>query len=49
MSSDSESGPNTGVQFNQIITEGSGYGIHILTTVDTLSRRESLHEPQGAG
>ncbi len=29
--------PNTGKQFNEIITEGSGTGIHILTTVDTLS------------
>ena len=28
---------DAGAQFNQIITEGSGYGIHILTTVDTLS------------
>ena len=35
--SDSESGPDTGAQFNQIINEGSGYGIHILTSVDTLS------------
>ena len=35
--SSSESGPDTGAQFNQIITEGSGYGIHIVTTVDTLS------------
>jgi hypothetical protein len=33
----SESGPDTGAQFNQIINEGSGYGIHILTSVDTLS------------
>ena len=32
-----ESGPDTGAQFNQIITDGSGYGIHIITTVDTLS------------
>jgi S-DNA-T family DNA segregation ATPase FtsK/SpoIIIE len=35
--SSSESGPDAGAQFNQIITEGSGYGIHILTTVDTVS------------
>jgi hypothetical protein len=35
--SGSEAGADTGAQFNQIITEGSGYGIHILTTVDTLS------------
>jgi hypothetical protein len=32
----SESGPDTGAHFNQVITEGSGYGIHILTSVDTL-------------
>ena len=36
-SSSSESGPDTGAQFDQIITEGSGCGIHIITTVDTLS------------
>jgi len=35
--SNSENGPDTGAQFNQIISEGSGYGIHILTSVDTLS------------
>jgi hypothetical protein len=35
--SSSESGPDTGAQFNQIITEGSSGGVHILTTVDTLS------------
>ena len=28
---------DTGAQFNQIVTEGSGYGIHIITTVDTLN------------
>jgi DNA segregation ATPase FtsK/SpoIIIE-like protein len=32
-----ESGPNFGAQLNEIITEGSGHGIHILTTVDTLN------------
>jgi len=36
-SSSSESGPDTGAQFNQLITEGAGNGIHILTTVDTLN------------
>ncbi len=35
--SESESGPNPGAQFNQIITEGSGHGIHIFTAVDTLN------------
>ncbi len=33
----SETGPNPGAQLNEIITEGSGHGIHILTTVDTLN------------
>ena len=33
----SEGGADTGAQFNQIVTEGSGYGMHIITTVDTLS------------
>jgi hypothetical protein len=32
-----DSGPNPGAQLNEIITEGSGHGIHILTTVDTLN------------
>jgi len=32
-----EAGPNPGAQFNEIISEGSGHGIHILTTVDTLN------------
>ncbi len=32
-----DSTANPGTQFNQLITEGSGYGIHIITTVDTLS------------
>jgi len=34
---DAEAGPDPGAQFNQIITEGSGHGMHILTTVDTLN------------
>jgi hypothetical protein len=33
----SEAGPNSGAQFNELITEGSGQGIHIITTVDTLN------------
>jgi hypothetical protein len=36
-SGDSDSGPNPGAQLNQIITEGSSLGIHIITTVDTLN------------
>jgi S-DNA-T family DNA segregation ATPase FtsK/SpoIIIE len=28
---------NPGAQFNEIITEGAAYGIHIITTIDTLS------------
>jgi hypothetical protein len=32
-----ESGPDTAAQFNELITEGSGHGIHVVTTVDTLS------------
>ena len=36
-SSSEDSAPDTGAQFTEIITEGAGYGIHILTTVDTLS------------
>jgi len=35
--SSSESGPNPGAQFNELINEGSGHGIHIITTVDTLN------------
>ena len=34
---DAEAGPNPGAQFNELITEGSGHGMHILTTVDTLN------------
>lgn len=36
-SGSAENGPDPGEQFSQIITEGSGHGIHILTTVDTLN------------
>jgi DNA segregation ATPase FtsK/SpoIIIE, S-DNA-T family len=32
-----DGGPNPGAQFNELMLEGSGYGIHIITTVDTLS------------
>ena len=35
--SSSDSGPDAGAQFNEIISEGSGNGIHIITTVDTLN------------
>ena len=35
--SGADAGPNPGAQFDEIITEGSGYGIHIITTVDTLN------------
>ncbi len=34
---DSEAGPNSGAQLSEIITEGSSYGIHILTTLDTFN------------
>jgi hypothetical protein len=36
-SSDAEAGPNAGAQLNELISEGSGHGMHILTTVDTLN------------
>jgi S-DNA-T family DNA segregation ATPase FtsK/SpoIIIE len=32
-----DAGPNPGAQFNQLITEGSSQGMHIITTVDTLN------------
>ena len=32
-----EDGPNTGSQFNELISEGAGYGIHIVATIDTLA------------
>ncbi len=34
---DSESGGSPGAQFQELITEGSSLGLHILTTVDTLN------------
>jgi hypothetical protein len=33
----SDSGPNPGAQFNDLICEGSAYGLHILTSVDTFN------------
>ena len=33
----SGSGPNPGAQFNDLICEGSSYGLHILTSVDTFN------------
>jgi hypothetical protein len=33
----SEDGPNTGSQFNELINEGAGYGVHVIVSVDTLS------------
>jgi hypothetical protein len=35
--SDESSGGSPGAQFNEIITEGSSVGIHIITTVDTFN------------
>ena len=32
-----ESGASPGAQFNEVITEGSGHGIYVLTTIDTLN------------
>jgi S-DNA-T family DNA segregation ATPase FtsK/SpoIIIE len=32
-----EAGPDPGAQFDKLITEGSGLGLHIITTVDTLN------------
>jgi hypothetical protein len=32
-----EAGPDPGVQFEKVISEGSGNGLHIITTVDTLN------------
>src|SRR6185503_13327855 len=45
-----EAGADTGAQFNEIITEGSSLGIHLLLTVDTFNNvnrsmnRKSLSE-----
>jgi S-DNA-T family DNA segregation ATPase FtsK/SpoIIIE len=36
-SSDSGAGANPGAQLNEIISEGSSYGMHIFTTIDTLN------------
>jgi S-DNA-T family DNA segregation ATPase FtsK/SpoIIIE len=33
----SDSGPNPGAQFNDVICEGSSYGVHIITSVDTFN------------
>jgi len=49
-SASSDSAPNPGAQLNSIITEGSSYGVHILTGVDTFNNinrfmsRKSLSE-----
>ena len=32
-----DAGPDAGAQFDKLISEGSGYGIHIIVTVDTLN------------
>lgn len=32
-----DSGPDPGAQFNELISEGSSHGIHIVATVDTLN------------
>jgi hypothetical protein len=32
-----DSGANPGAQFNELITEGSSYGIHLLVSIDTLN------------
>jgi len=30
-----DAGPNPGAQLNEIVTEGTGYGLHVMATVDT--------------
>ncbi|MEE2622648.1 MAG: FtsK/SpoIIIE domain-containing protein [Verrucomicrobiota bacterium] len=30
-----DAGPNPGAQLNEIVTEGTGYGLHVIATVDT--------------
>jgi S-DNA-T family DNA segregation ATPase FtsK/SpoIIIE len=35
--SGSDSGPNPGARFNDLICEGSAYGLHILTSVDSFN------------
>jgi hypothetical protein len=32
-----DAGPDPGAQFEKLITEGSGCGMHIITTIDTLN------------
>ena len=36
-SGSSDSGPNPGAQFNEIISEGASLGIHVITAVDTFN------------
>jgi len=35
--SDSDTGPNPGAQFNDIVSEGASHGIHLIVTLDTLN------------
>jgi hypothetical protein len=35
--SESDSGPKPGVQFNELICEGGGHGMHVIASVDTLN------------
>lgn len=35
--SDADAGPNPGAQFNDLISDGSSHGMHIVTTVDTFN------------
>jgi hypothetical protein len=35
--SDAGGGPNSAVQFGQLITEGGGSGVHLIVTIDTLN------------
>ena len=35
--SSEDAAPNTGAQFNDLICEGAGHGIHLITTVDTFN------------
>ncbi len=34
---DADAAPNPATQFGQIVTEGAGYGIHLVVTIDTLN------------
>ncbi|MDB6070260.1 MAG: segregation ATPase, FtsK/SpoIIIE family [Verrucomicrobiales bacterium] len=36
-SMDADSGPNPGAQFNELISEGSSHGIHLLVSLDTFN------------